>query len=1701
MLNRLRTLILTFTLCLMSGFAFSQTTYTWTGAIDNQWTTAGNWSPSRTVILPSDIIQFNSGGTITVTNIPNQTIRKVIVGGSTDVSLQAATGTSTLTMNGPAAGNSIQVGAGSTLQIGTGTNALVVTYGTTANQQLDVTGILELNTGGTLSSTIASSVWNVSGSLIVNTGGLFNATNTNTSVSGTLVNNGGTFTVTAVNTTIASGGTFDQAINAGSVPILNWNSNSTLLISGTTTTAPTGLTGQTFGNLNWNAPAQTAALSMAMASGTFNGNVLITNTGSGSIAFHAGTASTLIINGDLIVNGGILNLNNSGATITTLNLAGSLIQNGGTFQRGASTGIQAINFSNASINKNINLNAGTYVSTGIAYTVNLNAIVTLLTDITVNQSFVNNGTLHTGINLITGTGTFTLANASTATLSIGDAGGLTPTGNTTAGNIRVSGTKTYNTSANIIYNGSSAQVTGSGLATTYGTTNTQITINNTAGVTLSQALTFNNNANSGINLTAGILYLDAYSLTLPSSTILTGTFSTSAMIVTNGIGQLVRGFPASPFAFTYPVGDVTGTTEYSPITFNFSSNNTATNIGIRVTNAAQPNGISADYLARYWSVTSSAIPSTYTLLTTAQYLPADVNGVEANLRFNQFVPATQVWTEYVTALSSPLISSNLTQANTSISLAYDITGRDDAPLFYRTVASGNWNDASIWEVSTDPTFTSPVGVPAVAFPTNLNSLGIQVQTGHTATITANLSIDDAVIDGDVLVNSGITVTIANGTAANDLIINGSFSNDGIFTITAPAIVQVIGNYTNTANSGAYTSTAATLFFNAGSFFNHQRNAGVIPTAAWNSTSTLNITGVTNTSPTGLAQTLGHVTWNCASQSATVSLTQTLTTVNGNLSILGTNSQILALGSTAALTLNVLGDLNVSGTSILSLNSGAFVTTLNLSGNYNQTAGTVTSSATNQIINFAGTNPARTYTQSGGTLSNNSFTYNVNLAAFLTLNNSISVATGKVFTVNGTLYCGTNLINGAGTFTLASAATARLGINDVNGIVLLAGGANGNIQTTTARNYGALANYQYGSGSTVTGTGLTAATSVLFDNSDLSLSATVTLSGGANSLTLTNSLVRLGNFDLVMNNNASSIAGTATSVSNMIVTNGTGMLKRLFPTGVSTFTFPIGEETGSIDYSPVTYAFTALGTATTFGVRTVDGVHPSDIPLGVDYLSRYWPSTSSAVPGTYTLTASYTYAAADVVGTESNLKVNQFYSTTGIFTEYASTVSSPVISATVSNASVFFQTTFDATGRSNQPLYYRSTGSGNWNTLSTWEVSTDPTFVSPAPSAALFIPNQNNAAGILVRTGHTVTVTVAQAADDLTVDGQLTVNSAIALTISNGAAAIDMLVSASGVLNMNGIFTITSPAVVHINGTMNVSSTTGAYTSSITTLFFNAGSFYNHNRAAGVVPTAAWNATSTCTITGATTAAPTGISGQSFGNFTWNCAGQTGTISLTQTLTTVNGNLSITNTNNQILALGSTAALTINVLGDLNVSGTSILNLNSGAFTTTFNLSGNYNQTAGTVTSSATNQIVNFAGTNPTRTYTQSGGTLTNTSFTYNINAGAFVTLNNGIVVPAAKVFTVNGALYCGTNLLTGTGTFTLANATTATISSGDANGLVLVAGGAIGNIRTSTRNYGAAANYIYNGSAAQTTGTGFTSGTNLTINNSNGVTLTSSATV
>jgi hypothetical protein len=65
------------------------TTYTWTGATNNDWPTSTNWSPAKTIPAINDIVRFNSGGTQTITGIQTQTIGQLIVSNNTTVTLQS----------------------------------------------------------------------------------------------------------------------------------------------------------------------------------------------------------------------------------------------------------------------------------------------------------------------------------------------------------------------------------------------------------------------------------------------------------------------------------------------------------------------------------------------------------------------------------------------------------------------------------------------------------------------------------------------------------------------------------------------------------------------------------------------------------------------------------------------------------------------------------------------------------------------------------------------------------------------------------------------------------------------------------------------------------------------------------------------------------------------------------------------------------------------------------------------------------------------------------------------------------------------------------------------------------------------------------------------------------------------------------------------------------------------------------------------------------------------------------------------------------------------------------------------------------------------------------------------------------------------------------------------------------------------------
>lgn len=111
-----------------------------------------------------------------------------------------------------------------------------------------------------------------------------------------------------------------------------------------------------------------------------------------------------------------------------------------------------------------------------------------------------------------------------------------------------------------------------------------------------------------------------------------------------------------------------------------------------------------------------------------------------------------------------------------------LCGRDDPykvtlyDYHYRTVRqSGNWNDETLWEVSTD--FTS--WIPATQAPTSSNSASITIREGHTVTITQSTDADQFIIEagGELIIAADTQLVIQDGDE-NDLQIDGRLTITG-----------------------------------------------------------------------------------------------------------------------------------------------------------------------------------------------------------------------------------------------------------------------------------------------------------------------------------------------------------------------------------------------------------------------------------------------------------------------------------------------------------------------------------------------------------------------------------------------------------------------------------------------------------------------------------------------------------------------------------------------------------------------------------------------------------------------------------------------------------------------------------------------------------------------------------------------------------
>ncbi|HPS62577.1 MAG TPA: hypothetical protein PLK82_05925, partial [Bacteroidales bacterium] len=383
---------------------------------------------------------------------------------------------------------------------------------------------------------------------------------------------------------------------------------------------------------------------------------------------------------------------------------------------------------------------------------------------------------------------------------------------------------------------------------------------------------------------------------------------------------------------------------------------------------------------------------------------------------------------------------------------------------YRTKASGNWNQVSVWEY-----FNGVTWMNAYATPT-FSDEDITIRGGHTVTVTADLTTDETTIQGILIIPAGVTLTIANGSGT-DLLVSGTVTVNGTLV-----------------NNGTVSSSASEMTFTSGSLYQHGANGGSLAGATWNDGSTCEVTGITtSTSITNTDQSFYHFRWNCASQTDETNCAGNLQTIRGNLTLVSTGSTgKLKLAESADYTLTITGNWDHQG-GTLNMGGGTSNAIINLYGNFSLSGGKITELNSTDYytqINFVKAGE-QTFTKSGGVFENN---IDFGISSGTTLNTGTSVVDGS-----------------AGQFSVNSGSTLRTSHPD--GIAN--SGAAGSIQTAS-RYYSFAANYHYDrNGAQSTGNGLP---------SPLNGKLLIGSGSSATNLTITNSSVTINGTLLLCSSN-------------------------------------------------------------------------------------------------------------------------------------------------------------------------------------------------------------------------------------------------------------------------------------------------------------------------------------------------------------------------------------------------------------------------------------------------------------------------------------------------------------------------------------------------------------------------------------------------------
>ena len=323
--------------------------------------------------------------------------------------------------------------------------------------------------------------------------------------------------------------------------------------------------------------------------------------------------------------------------------------------------------------------------------------------------------------------------------------------------------------------------------------------------------------------------------------------------------------------------------------------------------------------------------------------------------------------------------------------------------------------------------------------------------------------------------------------------------------TLPVFILLAGNLF-AQTSGDYRTSSAGNWSNASNWEEYNGSTWAVASTAPDYTN--GAISVTRSMTISTDLTLDDVTIS-SSGSVTINSSKTLSlngdiTDNGSITANGTiNCQDYIISGSGSFTLAFGGTINIG--------SSSGITTSGTSGNIRTSSRSFNSSA-NYI--YSG-NASQVTGNALPTTCTGNITINNNNSSGVTLSSNYTVNSPGIFTVNGILTCGVQIISGTGTFILAAGGTLQT--SSIAGIT--SSGASGSIQTSS-RNYNSAANYSFtGSSNQVCGNGMPASINNLNINnssggSSVKLSNNCTING---TLTLTNGVLCLNGNSLTISN--------------------------------------------------------------------------------------------------------------------------------------------------------------------------------------------------------------------------------------------------------------------------------------------------------------------------------------------------------------------------------------------------------------------------------------------------------------------------------------------------------------------------------------------------------------------------------------------------------